>query len=1234
MNTLKVEFNLKSWLIRTLFACSFICFPIGLYFSELNYPNLIYSKSLIYTFCVLNLIFFGLTFTKILKNGTYEYLLVFINLSSIFILLWLYNLNNCHHLFLLGFIVPFTFINLIYHSYRTHLILVSTISISVTLIGFFKADPIIHPLLALTLIGSIALANNLTFLYKILNNLKAATANEALNSTNSFLLIFNSSGKIEQINNSLSNLLPNKSPVNLTDVFNKEDIHLFFSNKKKQEITTKHNTPYKGVRRIKWKKSNIQNSFVIVGHDVTNEEKKKEELENLSLVAYKSMNGVAILDENYNVSWVNQALENITGYSLSDLKGRKPSDVIKVAKNYRDKAVSTRQMTAGLTKDLPHYKKNGDLVWLSIDSTPIYDSSGKLLKQVETIRDITIQKQQEFELQKQSLIAKFTDHSVIITDNNLSIEWVNTAFTRDTGFSFEEIKGQKVYGGLLDPDEINQFVSKIGLPSFELVNKYIRKDGVISWAKLHFNLVEDGYKYIIVATEITKDVENIEKLELYSKHNKISSSLSKTLLRDSSFDDKVFDALEIMCELKEEYVSSSFIKYCPNLEKATYFGYSKIEEKSFSGELDQLFNQNALSSLKQNLYYIVADLEESAESTFKDKFEELGIRSYIMYPIFHKGKLYGSINIRSSIANNFNGNDIIPIQEFANSFTFFVKNNIAQKKIKESEINFRQLNESLSEVFWLYDIIEDKSLYVSKSIESLFGYKVDNFLDDNMFWTSRVHNEDKEKVDESFEVSKQTGVFEETYRIVTIDDEVKWIEEKIFPIKDEKGKIIKLSGIAKDVTFKVKAEQKLKSLASRLDTTNRLNNAVLQNKPIDDIIIDMFKNYLGLDYIINISILTFDYKNELANYYFNYGMLAPNNEPISLDHIKSLNHLIKNDYKIVKNFKDEEFLSESDKKSIEVGSNGYIVTGIKQNDILIGSLNVSLSNSDLINDELKEICLDITSSISLSLLQKKLESELTIEKENLYKSNKDITDSIVYATRIQNAHFPDFKILEENNISSNLIFLPKDIVSGDFYWWTQIDNKIVIALADCTGHGVPGAFMTILGANYLKLIVEENEIIDPGMILTQLNISVYNTLFTKNSSFVDGMDITLITYDRIDKTIEYASAKRPLIHLTKGKTNRIPGEIYSIGEVLDMIFTTKSLEIENGDKLFLYSDGIVDQFGGPKNKKFSSKRLFNLIEENSDKSTAEIHQIIDLELANWKGNNTQIDDIALLSLEF
>ena len=1235
MNNLKVEFNLSQWIIRTIFACSFIAFPVGIYLAKLNFTNLIYLDTTVYIFCIINFIFFGLTFTKIFKPKIYQYLLISVNIGSLTILLCLYALNNSHEVFLLGLLVPFTFINIIYHSYRDHLLLVSAVSIITLLIGLMQENPIINPFLAVFLIGSIAVANNLNFLYKILNTVKAKMASDALDHTNSFLLIFDTSEKIIQVNKSFSKLILIDSPKILSEIFEKDDIKNNLLDSKRKNFTTAINTPYNGILRVKWKKKTIQNSIIIVGYDATDEEIRKDELENLSLVAYKSLNGVVILDGDYNVSWINQALEKMTGYSLVDLKGRKPSDVIKVAQEFKDQAMATRQMLSGFSVEIPHYKKDGTLIWLNIDSTPIYDSQGKLLKQVETVRDITIQKTQEIELKKLSLIANYTAHSVIITDNNMRVEWVNEAFQKDTGYTFDEIVGNKVYGGLIDKKEIHDFVSKIGKDSFELTHRYKRKDGIIQWAKLQFNLVENGYKYIIVAMDVTDEIENVKKLELYSRQNKISSSLSKTLLRNLSFEEKVYDALEIICELKEDFISSSFIKYDSKIEKAEYFGFSKIEEKNFNGKLETIFNKTSLNRLKQGLYFIENDLMESVDSAFKNKFLEIGVRSYVMYPIFIDNKLYGSINIRSSKPNSFKATDIIPLQDFSNSFSFFIKNNIANKKIEDSEQNFRQLNESLSEVFWLYDVAEEKSLYVSKSIENLFGYQVQNFLDDNMFWTSCVHEEDKQKVDDSFEKAKQTGVFEETYRIVTIDDDIKWVEEKIFPIKDENGNIIKLSGIAKDVTFKIESEQKLKSLAFRLETTSKLNNAILANHSIDNTIIDLFSNEIGMENIVDISILTFDYKNEVANYYFSFGNISKfADKSIPLENIRSLKTLIKEDFFVSEDLTKEKDLSISDDVNIKNGSKSYIITGIKQNDMLIGSLNLSFNNTKCITEELKETCATIASSISLSLLQKKLENEITTEKENLFKSNKNITDSIVYATRIQNAHLPNFKLLEENKIQCNLIYLPKDIVSGDFYWWAQIDNKIVIALADCTGHGVPGALMTILGANYLKLIVEHNEIVDPGMILSQLNISVYNTLYTKNASFVDGMDITVLTYDRIDKTIEYASAKRPLIHLTNNTVNRYPGEIYSIGEALDHFYETKSIEINTGDKIFLYSDGIVDQFGGPKNKKFSSKRLFKLIGENSNKTSEEIHQIIDLTLLDWKGSNTQIDDISLLSLEF
>ena len=293
-----------------------------------------------------------------------------------------------------------------------------------------------------------------------------------------------------------------------------------------------------------------------------------------------------------------------------------------------------------------------------------------------------------------------------------------------------------------------------------------------------------------------------------------------------------------------------------------------------------------------------------------------------------------------------------------------------------------------------------------------------------------------------------------------------------------------------------------------------------------------------------------------------------------------------------------------------------------------------------------------------------LEAQLTQQKKEIEEKNKeieeinkDITASIRYAKRIQQAVlFMDPKI--NCFVKESLIFFkPKDIVSGDFYWIQQIKNRTYIAVADCTGHGVPGAFMSMLGVAFLNEIITKFNNPIAGDILNQLRINVKRSLHQTGrvGEQKDGMDIVFIAVDLETYTMHFAGANNPLWLIRKNdkcstevnglsnvniinndescliefKPSKMPIGIHeTMNSFADYVF-----QLQRGDILYLSSDGFEDQFGGPKNKKFLSKNLKKLLLANSDLSLSEQKQLLIDALNEWKGNNEQVDDITIVGIK-
>jgi len=287
------------------------------------------------------------------------------------------------------------------------------------------------------------------------------------------------------------------------------------------------------------------------------------------------------------------------------------------------------------------------------------------------------------------------------------------------------------------------------------------------------------------------------------------------------------------------------------------------------------------------------------------------------------------------------------------------------------------------------------------------------------------------------------------------------------------------------------------------------------------------------------------------------------------------------------------------------------------------------------------------SKIKLEEIVKERTQEISQQKEIVEnqkiiveQKNKDITDSIKYAKRIQEAILPLQEEIESNFEQSYIFYRPRDIVSGDFYWYSKVnENESFIAIVDCTGHGVPGAFMSMIGHTLLNEIVNEKKIYQPNLILNELHESVRLAL-KQNYQFAesrDGMDMALIKIDKAKKQIEYAGANRPLYIIKNNKFEEFKADKMPIGglqlkENEIRLFNLQTIKIENSFWMYAFTDGFPDQFGGQLGKKFMVKKLKETLQEISSVTALEQKEILNTTLNNWMQGHEQIDDILLIGI--
>jgi len=270
-------------------------------------------------------------------------------------------------------------------------------------------------------------------------------------------------------------------------------------------------------------------------------------------------------------------------------------------------------------------------------------------------------------------------------------------------------------------------------------------------------------------------------------------------------------------------------------------------------------------------------------------------------------------------------------------------------------------------------------------------------------------------------------------------------------------------------------------------------------------------------------------------------------------------------------------------------------------------------------------------------LRIKRRANLLLEEKNLTISGQkqDLTDSIEYGQRIQEAVLPAKEVKLELFPDAFVLLLPRDIVSGDFYWFGEKDGKKLIAAVDCTGHGVPGAFMSILGNAYLNQIVMEEGITSPGNILDALKEKVARALKQTGSigEARDGMDIAILAFSNDNSQVEYAGAYNPLYHLCNGEITETRGSRQPIGFMKEREpFINHSIDLQKGDMLYIFTDGYADQFGGPKGKKFKYQPFKELLLTLQELPMLEQEEKLRIHFDQWKGERDQTDDVCVIGV--
>ncbi|MBX2965628.1 MAG: PAS domain S-box protein [Cyclobacteriaceae bacterium] len=508
------------------------------------------------------------------------------------------------------------------------------------------------------------------------------------------------------------------------------------------------------------------------------------------------------------------------------------------------------------------------------------------------------------------------------------------------------------------------------------------------------------------------------------------------------------------------------------------------------------------------------------------------------------------------------------------------------EEVNRTQKRMQLLLENASEVITIYE--EDETIrYISPSVESILGYDQRELIGKSDF--GNVHPDYKEVYTNLFARMKENPDEKVTvqFEYKTRDNQYIWIEATGTNFMSNTaihGYILN----ARDITEKRRAEQEQR-MRSKMQ-------ALSENSP---------------DLITRLEDESISYINPVIESYTGKGpsdYLNKKYREAELD-----NTILESWLRIVEqvNSTNETVATEMDFPS-ELGKRVMQVNAIPEFDE---------------SDKLESVLV-----VSHDITERKM---IELEVQN---KNKKITESINYARRIQTAILPNSRVISKTLPDSFILYKPRDVVSGDFPWFMQIKNDIYIAAVDCTGHGVPGALLSLIGYFLLNDIVRSRKVTDPGVILDLLDEGVTKTLRQdEDSSTKDGMDIALCKVSMDTREVEYAGAHRPLYIMRNGVMEEVKGNKFPIGGGIyknQTNFTNTQLTLKKGDSIYFSSDGYPDQFGGPEGRKFGPKRVREIIERAHNMPMLEAAGIFDEEWETWRGDTKQTDDVLLIGIKF
>lgn len=551
---------------------------------------------------------------------------------------------------------------------------------------------------------------------------------------------------------------------------------------------------------------------------------------------------------------------------------------------------------------------------------------------------------------------------------------------------------------------------------------------------------------------------------------------------------------------------------------------------------------------------------------------------------------------------------------------------VMEDSLRENEQLLRQMAENINGVFYLSDWVNNKVLYTSPLYESLYGLSLDELYKNQDSWHKVVHPDDLGLLLETFKQEAPLGTFDYEFRLVMKDGSIKWVRDRAFPIKDQDGQVVRMAGITEDITHQKEAKERIDTLS--LVASETINGVLIHDA--DGTVLWANKGFT--------TITGYEPDEVLGK------------EPWSLLKGPETNQkLIDITYDKVskgKSFVSDNQLLHKDGRVRWVSTSFSPIFDAAGNVSKVVSIGTDISKQK----ELEELQRSMLTRMESRVIERTSELEATNQElrkeiwenqrisDELYHHNLDLKDSIEYAKRIQESILPDVKFIRKSFPHGFVLFLPRDVVSGDFYWYHKRDDLSYFAAIDCTGHGVPGALMSMIANELMNQAVIQKGLTDPAEILTQLNKLMVRTLRQKDENNMrDGMDVSLIVVDHKSDSLQFGGALSSMYLFQNEEMTIYPGTRHSIGGHLEDVkknFESVTIQLSKGASIYLSTDGYIDQFGGPEGKKLMKRRFAEVLTSIQSLPMDKQKEALLKHITEWKGPLNQVDDILVAGLSY